>query len=384
MKMRKVLIAGLLLAAVAVIACYLAFQGTELNTADVTQGNIIRTVEDDGYVQAVKSYGVFATQSGRVTKVPIEIGQTVKKGDLLVIMENVDLDMQSSDLSSQLAQAQASVKETEAGMARTKLELENANQNLKRVEDLYNEGAATRVEYDQAQLIVDSGQQALDEYEARLQNIKAQVAGMEKSLNQIAGKTGELVLTSPAAGIVYRLEVEEQQVVTPGTLLASIGTTGKLEIKANILSDDMARIKIGQPVTISSPVLLGKNLAGKVKKIYPQAEEELSALGVVQHRVPVLISIPETSSLKPGYEVRISIQTEKRENVLVLPRESVITLENGQKQVMVILDNRIKHRIIKTGASDNDHIEIMTGLKVGDKVVEDGSTTLKEDTRVKL
>jgi HlyD family secretion protein len=123
---------------------------------------------------------------------------------------------------------------------------------------------------------------------------------------------------------------------------------------------------------------------GEVQKIYPQAEEKTSALGVIQRRVPVIITLPSPANLKPGYEVRVAIETMSRQDVLVLPRESVRTREDGQKEVMVVANKRIQHRLIKTGISNQDNVEITGGLTTDELVVRDGSLDLSEKTRVKL
>ena len=157
-----------------------------------------------------------------------------------------------------------------------------------------------------------------------------------------------------------------------------------MEVKADILSDDLSEVRLGQRVVITAPVLGQSNITGEVRKIYPQAEEKTSALGVVQRRVPVIIRMDSASVLKPGYEVRVAIETATRDNVLVVPRESVRTVGEGQKEVMAVVDGKVRHLPVQLGVTNSETVEITGGLQAGDKVITDGSQNLAEGMRVKV
>ncbi|MCL6561158.1 MAG: efflux RND transporter periplasmic adaptor subunit, partial [Firmicutes bacterium] len=335
-------------------------------------------------VQPATNYDIHATQSARVVQVPVETGQAVKRGQTLVVLENLDLAVQISDVRSQLSQAQTTAGGARAAIERTQLELNDARENLARVQELFQAGAVTQVEYDKARLQVETTQQSLNEQRSRLNSAMAQVDGLRQSLRQLDTKGRQLVVKSPVDGTVLSLPVKQEQVLSPGTLLAGVGVPDQLEVKADILSDDLAEVKVGQKVTITAPVLGQRVLAGEVKQIYPRAEEKQSALGITQRRVPVIVALPDPAHLKPGYEVRVAIETVNRRDVLVLPREAVRTTKDGQKEVMVVVNQRVYHRVVQTGISDHKYIEITGGLEDGDLVVKDAGLDLAEKTKVKL
>jgi len=183
--------------------------------------------------------------------------------------------------------------------------------------------------------------------------------------------------------VVLDLPVDEEQVVGPGALVASVAVPGRLEVRAEILSDDMGEVKVGQKAVITAPVLGQRTLAGEVKQIYPRAEEKRSALGVIQRRVPVIIALEDPANLKPGYEVTVAIETLKKEGVLVVPREAVRTNNEGGGEMMVVAGGRVRHRAVRTGIGDRENIEITGGLAAGDRVIRDGSLNLPENSRVK-
>ncbi len=357
--------------------------GIEAETVQVGTGDIIQAVEDTGYVQSATKYDLQAAQNAKIIRVPVENGQRVKKGQALVILENLDLTIQISDTRSQLNQTTASISAAQAAVDRTQLELKNAADNLERTRQLFEAGALTTVDFEAAQLKVETLKQSLKEQTLLLESTKAQEAGLNQSLQNLNRKERQLVLQSPVDGEILNLPAQQEQVVNPGTLLASVAVAGKMEIKADILSDDLGEVILGQQVKVTAPVLGAKVLNGKVVEIYPQAEEKQSALGVIQRRVPVIIILDDFANLKPGYEVKVAIETSARQGVLVVPRETVRTLKEGSKEVMVVKDNRVEHRTVQTGIGDRENIEITGGLKAGEVLIRDGSLDLKQNARVK-
>ena len=418
MKKRKKIYLGagiLVVLAMSIIGTVLFSDGKEVETVQVRQGSIIRTLVDNGYVQPTTSYDLQATQDARVDRVLVEKGQPVKQGQTLVVLENLDLAMQINEVRSQLSQAKTTADGTRAAVERAQIELKDAGErtqgenfdraielkdakeNFDRAQELFQAGAITRVEYDKAKQQVEICQQnyneqnyrveicrqSLNEQNYRLENVLAQIAGLNQSLRQLTAKEQQLDVKSSVNGTVLSLPVKREQVLSPGALLASIGVPDHLEVKADILSDDLAEVKVGQKATITAPVLDQKVLKGKVKQIYPRAEEKQSALGIIQRRVPVIIALNDQANLKPGFEVKVAIETLNRQDVLILPREAICTTKDDQKEVLAVVNGRVQRRTVRTGISDHENIEITSGLTAGEIVVRDGSLDLKEKENVK-
>lgn len=358
--------------------------GTEVDTAEVIHGDIKLAVVDTGYVQASNQADIYATQSGRVASLMVSVGQNVAKGQVIAVLDNKDLTMGSAQLQVQLSQANAAVSAAEAALAQSKLDLVQAQANYDRSRELFGSGAISQVEYDNAQALLDKVQAGIAAQEQSLQAAREQVANYQSLLNSSRQKENELQIKSPISGIVMQLPVRQGDAVMYGTQLAKVAPPGALEIKVDILSDDLGQIMVGNKAEITAPVLGGEVLNGEVAQIYPQAEEKQSALGVVQRRVPVIIKLDDIGNLKPGYETRVSIITGGKENILLIPRESITTSPDGSKQVMVIIKNRVAIRKVSTGLFDTRSIEITDGLEAGDLIVRDGSASLKANARVKV
>ncbi len=356
--------------------------GAAVETVTVKNGDIVQTVEDTGTVRSATEYNLYASQSARVVQVPVKTGQLVKRDQPLVLLENLDLAVQINDVRSQLALASASVSGARAAVERTRLELKDVQEQLSRTQELYQSGAIPLVELEKAQLLADTTRQNLSEQSSRLASVLAQEAGLAGSLHRLNLKEQQLIIKSPVDGILLNLPVKQEQVLNPGALLAAVAVPDQLEIKADLLSDDLREARVGQRVTVTAPVLGQKVLLGQVKEIYPQAEEKESALGITQRRVPVIISLQDASPLKPGYEVRVAIETGRSTNIPVVPLEAVRTDKDGQKQVMEVINGRAKYRTVKTGASNRENIEIVSGLASGSVIVRDGSLDIKNNARV--
>lgn len=375
---KMLLLAGIVVILAIITVTTVLTAGTEAETVTAQTGDITRTVEDTGYVQPATNYDLHAIQNARVVQVPVDTGQQVKAGQTLAVLENLDLSLQIEDTRSQLSQTTASISAAQAVVQRTELELKNAKENLERSKELYESGAVTMVAFEEARLRMETLEQSLQEQTSLLESARAQEAGLNRSLQDLNRKEGQLILQSPVDGMVLSLPAKQELVVTPGTVLASVAVPDKLEIKADILSDDLGEVSLKQRVKITAPVLGVKVLYGEVKEIYPLAEEKQSALGVIQRRVPVIVTLADPANLKPGYEVKVAIETSSRQDVVVIPREAVRTLKDGSKEVMVAADNRVEHRPVKTGIGDRENIEITDGLAAGEIIIRDGNLDLKE------
>ena len=380
---KKIYWAVLAIVALAGIGYYYNTAATTVGTTKVGRGNIQHTIVDTGYVQSSDKIDFYSQQIARVASLPVEVGQSVAKGQVLMTLDSTDLAMSTDQIQIQLSQAQAAAASAEAALARGEIDLKNAETNLDRIQQLFNAGAVSQADLDAAQTQMAKFQQNQMEQKQNLETARRQIVSYQNLLANSQQKQSQLVVISTIDGTLMQLPVQIGQVISPGILLATVAQPDQLEIKADLLSDDLGQIKVGQKVFISAPVLGNEIINGEIQKIYPQAEEKQSALGVVQRRVPVIIALNSVGNLKPGYETRVSIITSYRENVLLVPRQAVITANTGEKQVMTVVNGRVAIKSVQTGTFDSQNIEITSGLDEGNIIITDASTVLPEKTRVK-
>lgn len=297
-------------------------------------------------------------------------------------LSNPDIQIAKNNARASLALAQG-----ELTMARQVLEgccIDRANAELqwKRQKALFEAGACSQADFDAATSNLDKARKLAEgqqQYAAQLEN---QVSEYYNVIRNSEQKEEELTVYSPVDGIVLDLPVKAGAYVNPGTLLCQIGTAGHLEIQADLLSDDIRDVRVGQPVEVSAIVLGGRVLKGQVREIRPRAYAKTSALGIEQRRVPVLISVEDNDVLKPGYEVQVAIQTASSEGIII-GRESLRSVGNGRYQVLKVVQNRVHYQDVEPGVGSREEIEIVKGLAEGDVIIKDGSLQLEENAPVR-
>lgn len=383
MKFRKTWLVGIVVAVVIGIAALVLGGGQPVQVVEAQQGTFSQVVEETGYVQVVEEQQIQATQAARVSQLLLEAGDQVHNGQLLMILINPELEAEIASVQSQLAQVESQLEQAQLQLVSLQAQLNQARNDMDRKKALLDAGALSEAEYQAAQLVLTQTESQLAQQESGGVALAKQVKDYQVMLDTLFTKRAELEVKSSVDGILLDLLVKKGQVVTPGMLLAQVGAGEELEVKIDLLSDEIRQVQVGQKATISSPVLGEKSLRGQIRKIYPQAYERVSALGVIQRRVPVLVSLEETANLRPGYEVRVGIETVHKEDVTLLPREAIRLMSDGEYQVMAVVDNRIVSKPVKIGEKNQLSVEIIEGIQPGEMVVKDASLVLKEGSRVK-
>lgn len=383
MKINKTWVVGIIVVAAIVIGAALMSGGQQVEVTQAEKGIFTQIIEETGYVQVIEEQQIQATQTASVSQVLLEAGDGVEKGQLVMTLTSSALQAELASVRSQLTQVESQLNQAELALVARRAELNQAQDDLNRKKSLLDAGALAEADYQTAQLEFIKIQNAVAQQESSAAGLAQQVGDHQIMLDTLLSQSAELEVRSSVAGVVLDLPVKEGQVIAPGTLLAQIGAEEGMEIKTDLLSDEIGQVQVGQKVTITAPVLGEQSLSGQVSKIYPQAYEKVSALGVIQRRVPVLISLTQTANLRPGYEVRVGIETVHKEDVILLPREAIRLNNNGDYQVMVVVDNRMVTRPVIVGEKNQLSVEIIEGIEPGQIVIRDGSQEVKEGSRVK-
>jgi len=377
-----------IVAVIAVAAALLIIQtltgGQQVEVLKAEAGDISTWVEDTAYVQSRDEVTIQASQSGKIVRVAVETGQKVSAGQELLVMENPDFQYQLNAAAVQTEQLQGQLSASAIALEQSRLDLKEDQKNLERSRQLLESGAISQAEYDVSVQRNLTLQKAVESQQQTQQSLRRQLEKQNTLYQELKETSQQLVVKSTVAGTVLDLPVKEQQTVIAGAALAQIGSENDLELKTELLSDDIGAVKVGQKVAISAPLLGDTVLEGQVTKIYPRAYEKVSALGVIQRRVPVLVSLPASELLEPGYEVQVKIETSLKRNVVTLPRTAIRVNDQGQNEVLAVMDGKIKHIKVRIGIRNPEKAEIISGLKAGQNVVRDASTDIKENTRVKV
>jgi HlyD family secretion protein len=295
------------------------------------------------------------------------------------------------------------LKEREAAQA----ELRYAESELQRIEGLYEKGSATARQYDTARRSFDVARARAQAVERQLEGARAaveiahlrrrvldesmqdtahlrrvyraQTDRVEKMMNLLVQ---EAAVESPIDGVVLEKYVDSEKYVQPGTPLLRVGDMDTIEIRSDILSDEIARVRPGQEVVLVGPSVRNPGARGTVRKIYPSGFTKVSSLGVREQRVPVLIDFDnEELNLQPGYELDVKIVVAARDDALLAPTEAVFATADGMG-AFVVEDGRARLRRLETGLVGEDHYEVTRGLEEGETVILRPPTDLEEGDRV--
>ena len=363
MKTKAKLVVGLVLVLAAVIG-YFTFgpqQSLEAELLNVQTGTITQTFTEEGRVVAEQEIPIFTATGGKIIELPVENGQNVQKGDLLLSFDTTELNLQ-------LRQIQGQLKSIEG-----QRDLELSQIELDKMRHLYEIGAISQKEYEMAVNTVNSSV-----YTGQIEALQAQIDALQYRIN-------DSIIYAPANGTVAQLQVKEGMYIPPGTPLMTIFQNDHYLVEVDVLTEDAVDIQPGMKVQlIQDNQKEDITFAGQVKQVAPMAEEKMSSLGLTEQRLKVTIepAIPEYLRLKPGFALDVEFTLNEQENVLVVPKSVLFPYEEGEA-LWVVEKNIAQIRPVKTGFENKQDIVITEGLKAGDTVLLDPQLEgLKEGSKI--
>lgn len=362
MKKKGKLITGILLL-LAVIGYFTLGnnQSLKADLLEVQPGTIAQTFTEEGRVVPEKEIPLYTTNGGKVTKLAVHEGQKVRKGSFLFSFDTTELTLQLHQLQGQLKSIRA------------QQELELSQLELDKKKQLYEMGAISQKEYEDALNTANSSY-----YPGQIEALQAQIDAVKYKIN-------ESTVYAPANGTVAKLEIKEGIFLNPGTPLMTVYQNEQYLVEVYVLTEDAIHIQPGMKVQlIQDNQKKDLVFTGRVKKIAPSAEEKTSALGLLEQRLKITISpiMPENLQLKPGYALDVQFTVDEQENVLTVPKTALFLYKNGEA-LWVVRKNTAQIQPVKTGFENEQEIVITEGLKVGDSVILDPQLEgLKEGIKI--
>ncbi|MEL7656445.1 MAG: efflux RND transporter periplasmic adaptor subunit [Bacillota bacterium] len=370
MKKKIMISAGIGVVLLASLGWTLSNQGVEAETAQAVQGHIQKYAEDIGEIKCKNSTTVYLEGNGLIKTILVEEDQTVKKGDLLLTMDQEQLGIAYQNTEESYRQALAQVS---AGKETYLTALKDYN-NTKM---LAAEGAVSQWELTQKESAMNSAKAIYSGYQAQLDQAELTRQNGSVALNK------QKVL-SPIDGTILEKNAELNQLGTPGTAAFVIGNAKDIEIEVKILADDVSGIEIGKKAEIITRTEDEKVIEGIVTKIAPTAIEETSSLGVRQKKVAVIIKpLDSVKSLKIGSEADVKIITQEKSNAVIVPVSAVFDYQGGSC-VFVVESGKALIRAVEIGIRNKSNVEIINGLKEGEIVLAAPDNSIEEGMRIKI
>lgn len=377
----------------------------KVQTTEVKTKALVENVLASGKMSAMEKDSIYCRVTGRITKVNVKMGQEVKTGQVLMEIDIPDAQERIMQARSSVAAAQAALLktpgdgrstdlvETQAMYDKAASDYSLAEEKLKRYKTLFEAGALSKSDIEGMQSTYDL---AKSEYErtksnlnaarsgssASIYSLKASLAAAQEALKVAEKNAEQSTLKATMAGKVLSIPVEKGDMVTTNTLLISIGKLSTLKVKADIAEGDAGKMKIGQPVTITATAFPDLIFRGRVSEVGMEAVSKTKTSGE-STSVPIVINVAGSSELRPGYNVDLKVRTAEDKKALVVPFEALVE-KNGKTSVYVVRDGKAHLQVVKTGISDNTHIQVISGLKKGEKVVVNPGSSLKNGSVVKI
>lgn len=358
---------ALLIAALLVAGLIFAFwpAAAPVDTARVTRGAMALGVTDDGVTQAKDLYVVSAPVTGFLKRIELEPGDTVARGALITQMTgrpSTPLDPRSQqELRAALAAARASAAGANASLAQ-------GRRDLARAEELARRGFLPRSQLEAARTRVSSGMALVAQGQAEVARIQAQLTAPTG-----AAANAPVAVRAPASGSVLYVINESAGVIPEGTPLMSIGDPGQIEVVVDLLSREAVRVKPGDRVSITQ---WGGDapLIARVERIEPFGRLKISALGIEEQRVNVIIAFDPASTaaaarLGHGYQIDATIILWSSSDALRVPIGALFRGPDGGWRVFVRDGARARERAVRIGHINDEYGEVIAGLAENQVVV---------------
>lgn len=368
------------IAAILLAGLTVAFWPTaeQVDVGQVTRGPMAVGITDDGVTRAEEYYVISAPVTGYLSRIELEAGDLVQRGALITRMTGrpaTPLDLRAQqELRSAVAAAEAAARSSEASLAQ-------AQSDLARAEELGSRGFLPRAQLEVARTRVATG-------EATLAQARAEAARSRALLRQPAGPATDapVEVRAPSGGSVLSVINESEGVIAEGTPLLSIGDPDAIEAVIDLLSREAVRVEPGQPVEITQwggP----EALTGRVERVEPFGRLKISALGIEEQRVNVIVSFPgrsrfEAGRLGHGYQVDATIILWSGENVLRVPVGALFRGGDGSWHIFAVVDGRAVERRLEVGHLNDEFGEVTAGLTAGEEVILNPASALRNGMRV--
>lgn len=331
--------------------------------ATVEEQELLVPIESTGRValNEDRTIRVGAFVDGRVMKMLVRVGDRVREGQVLAEIHSHDVH----EAGANLAQARA-------GLTQRRNQATFAGTTLARAERLYQSKALSKQELDRVRVEYESSRQDVIHAEAELERAKGHLEILGLSPEKLE-YDAPVLITAPSAGIIIQREVTAGTSVNPGDPLFTISDLGQVWVIAAVEEKRLAALRVGLPVMIGVDAYPGREFPGKIAKIGDALNPETRMI-----EVRCLID-NRAGLLKPEMYTVTKIAAGERQRALVVPKSALQDLD-GRSVLFVARDEKsFEKREVRTGRQSGELVEILDGLRTGEKVVTSGGFLLKSE-----
>lgn len=375
-----------LLAVAAAMAWTLRPQPVHVTTATITRGALMSTVSGEGRIRARDLFVVAAPVDGQLERVTVQPGDTIASNDAVASIRPAasrPLDARTrAEANAAVASARAAVERAEASEAEARVALEHAGSQAATTRQLAESGSVPAEQLTHRGHEVEMRRRGLEAATAACAQARAELARAHAVLGAASDTSQPTLVRSPAAGRILRVLRESAGPVGAGTPLLEVGDVSRMEVNADLLSSDAAAVRPGAAATVTGwggP----KALEARVRRIDPAAFTKVSALGLEEQRVHIVLDLAEAPPPGLGHDYRVDVATVVWEGKDVLRVPSTALFRAGENwAVFRVADSRARKILVEVGPTDGTWTVATSGLREGDEVITQPSDSIEDGTRV--
>jgi HlyD family secretion protein len=366
-----------------------------VSVVEATVGSVTRTVDEEGKTRVRDRYVVSAPLGGRLGRITLLAGDRVERDAVVASITPPPpqlLDARTrAELGERVGAAEANLERARAALARSRASEAQAGADVARTESLQRQGFVSAAQVERDRLAVELARREvaiaasqLDAAEHDLAQARAALAGASPSARRRDGE--QFPVRAPVAGQVLRLVQQSEAVVTPGTPLLEIGDPREIEIAVDVLSSDAVAIAPGAEVDVER---WGgaEAVTGRVRRVEPRAFTKVSALGVEEQRVSVIVDVvraPESwSRVGDGYRVLARMRTASVAGKVVVPVGALVRSRDGW-EIFVVEGSTVAARPVRIALRNATHVAIEDGVRASERVVVYPPSSLAAGKRVRV
>ena len=349
-------------------------------------------IEEEGITRVTDRYTISAPVTGYILRIQYKVGDSIRAGQELMQIQPVpDLisARQREVAEAQLQTAKARLKQAEENLNLAREEKRIADIELQRIQNLYESGIGSEQGLDQAKLAARraNAQQASAEFAVKVAEYEIRAARSALQAFQASGGQEQISIEAPVSGRLLKIHQKSEGTVQAGMPILEIGDPYSLEIKADLLSTDAVQVEQGTFVRIKRWGS-DRTLEGTVRVIEPAGYTRISALGVEEQRVPVIVDIlsphEQWQRLGDGYRVVAEFIIWESDEVLQVPSSSLFRTAGEQWALFVVDDGTAQLRKVETGQQSGLQTQIVSGLESGESVITHPDERIENEVKVEI
>jgi len=366
-----------------------------IDTLTIRSQSVANTLELSGSIRPVEQATLSTRVMGRITQLSLETGDRFRKGDILTRIDVMDITAQTGQAQLGVAQAQAEVFRSQASLnqlesqkleAQSALRLAQVTQS--RMSRLQAEGAVSQSVLDDANTALEQARARVAQSEAGIRQSQAAIAQTQAAVSRaelsvISSDVSESYGTifAPFDGVVVQKLAYEGEMAAPGTPLLKVENPNKLELEISVPEENLRFVRVGQSVKVQFDAV-NQSLSATIQQIVPAANAQSRSFSV---KIP----LNNSGKLISGMFGRIALPIGATKETLLIPTTALI--QRGQLQGVYVLETAGEKTIaqsiammrwVKTGKTQDGQIEIVSGLKAGDRIVTSNIAQLSDGQAV--